>query len=85
MSNRSLAETLVFVNLLFVSSLSVRACSGVHVRVRGCFGTVLVVFGYRSGYVRALFGSRLLGRFGVYSKKQNKISYINAASAINSI
>ena len=63
MSNRSLAETLVFVNLLFVSSLSVRACSGVHVRVRGCFGTVLVVFGYRSGYVRALFGSRLLGRF----------------------
>jgi len=56
MGNRSLAETLVFVNLLFISSLSVRACSGVHNRVRGCFGTVRVMFGYRSGYVRALFG-----------------------------
>ena len=60
MSNRSLAETLVFVNLLFVSGLSVRACSGVHVDVRVCFGTVRVVFGYRSGYVRALFGLSVL-------------------------
>ena len=85
MRKRSLAETLVFVSLLSISSLSVRACSGVHDRVRVCFGGVRVMFGYRSGYVRALFGSRLLGRFGVYSKKQNKISYINAASAINSI
>jgi len=57
MSKRSLAETLVFVNLLFISGLSVRACSGVHDRVRVCFGTVRVMFGYRSGYVRALFGS----------------------------
>ena len=45
MRNRSLAETLVFVNLLFISCLSVRACSGVHDRVRGCFGTVRVLFG----------------------------------------
>ena len=50
MRKRSLAETLVFVNLLFFSGLSVRACSGVHDRVRGCFGTVRVMFGYRSGY-----------------------------------
>jgi len=56
MCNRSLAETLVFINLLFISGLSVRACSGVHDRVRGCFGTVRVVFGYRSGYVRVVFG-----------------------------
>ena len=56
MSKRSLAETLVFVKLLFINGLSVRACSGVHDRVRGCFGTVRVVFGYRSGSVRALFG-----------------------------
>jgi len=56
MRNRSLAETLVFVNLLFISGLSVRACSGVHDRVRGCFGTVRGLFGYRSGSVRALFG-----------------------------
>ena len=54
MRNRSLAETLVFVNLLFVSGLSVRACSGVHDRVRGCFGTVRVMFRYRSGTVRVL-------------------------------
>jgi len=56
MCKRSLAETLVFINLLFISGLSVRACSGVHDRVRGCFGTVRVVFGYRSGYVRVVFG-----------------------------
>ena len=49
MSKRSLAETLVFVSLLFINGLSVRACSGVHIRVRGCFGGVRVVFGYRSG------------------------------------
>jgi len=54
--NRSLAETLVFVNLLFISCLSVRACSGVHDRVRVCFGGVRVVFRYRSGSVRGLFG-----------------------------
>jgi len=56
MRKRSLAETLVFVNLLFISCLSVRACSGVHDRVRGCFGTVRVMFRYRSGPVRVLFG-----------------------------
>ena len=72
MRNRSLAETLVFVSLLFISSLSVRACSGVHDRVRGCFGTVRVVFGYRSGYVRVSFGSCILGDFWLCSKKQNK-------------
>ena len=63
MSKRSLAETLVFVNLLFISGLSVRACSGVHDRVRVCFGTVRVMFGYRSGCVRVMFGSRNFGRF----------------------
>ena len=57
MSKRSLAETLVFVSMLFISSLSVRACSGVHIGVRGCSGTVRVMFGYCSGTVRALFGS----------------------------
>jgi len=56
MSKRSLAETLFFVSLLFISSLSVRACSGVHIGVRGCSGTVRVMFGLCSGYVRALFG-----------------------------
>ena len=56
MSKRSLAETLVFVSFLFISSLGVRACSGVHDRVRGCFGTVRVMFRYRSGYVRVMFG-----------------------------
>ena len=61
MRNRSLAETLVFVSLLFISSLSVRACSGVHVRVRGC-----------SGCVRVPFGSCILGDFWLCSKKQNK-------------
>jgi len=49
MSNRSLAETLFFVNLLFINHLSVRACSGVHDRVRGCFGGVRVMFGLCSG------------------------------------
>ena len=63
MSKRSLAETLVFINLLFISCLSVRACSGVHVRVRVCFGTVRVVFRYRSGYVRALFGLWIFRHF----------------------
>jgi len=63
MRNRSVTETLVFVSLLFISSLSVRACSGVQVRVRGCFGTVRVMFGYRSGCVRVMFGSRNFGRF----------------------
>ena len=57
MSKRSLAETLVFVSLLFTSALSVRACSGVHDRVRVCLGTVRVMFGYRSGPVFwAIFG-----------------------------
>ena len=54
MSKRSLAETLIFVTLLFISGLSVRACSGVHDHVRGCFGTVRVMFRYRSGYVRVI-------------------------------
>jgi len=76
MSNRSLAETLVFVNLLFTSALSVRACSGVHDRVRVCFGTVRVMFGYRSGYVRALFGCRDFCHFGLCAKKQNTTSSI---------
>ena len=61
MRKRSLAETLVFVNLLLTSSLSVRACSGVHDRVRGCFGTVRVMFGYRSGSVRVMFGLSVFG------------------------
>ena len=56
MRKRSLAETLVLVNSLLISSLSVRACSGVHDRVRGCFGGVRVVFGLCSGSVRVLFG-----------------------------
>jgi len=76
MSKRSLAETLVFVNLLFVSGLSVRACSGVHNRVRGCFGTVRVVFGYRSGYVRVLFGSWDFCHFELCAKKQNSEAFI---------
>jgi len=60
--------------LLFVSGLSVRACSGVHNRVRGCFGTVRVVFGYRSGSVRALFGCRdFCDNIGC-AKKQNTYS-----------
>ena len=71
MRKRSLAETLVFVNSLFVSGLSVRACSGVHDRVRGCFGTVRVVFGLCSGTVRVLFGLCEKACFGVFIKKQN--------------
>ena len=69
MSNRSLAETLFFVNLLFINRLSVRACSGVHDRVRGCFGGVRVMFRLCSGYVRALN----LSLFGVCVQKQNKV------------
>jgi len=69
MCNRSLAETLVFINLLFVSGLSVRACSGVHDRVRGCFGTVRVMFGWCSGGVRALN----LSLFCLCAKKQNNL------------
>ena len=72
MRNRSLAETLVFVSLLFINGLSVRACSGVHIRVRGCFGGVRVVFGYRSGYVRVPFGSWIFRYFWLCAKKQNK-------------
>ena len=72
MRNRSLAETLIFVNLLFISCLSVRACSGVHDRVRGCFGTVRVMFGYRSGCVRVLFGLLVLAIFAYMPKKQHK-------------
>ena len=72
MSKRSLAETLVFVKLLFINGLSVRACSGVHDRVRVCFGTVRVVFGYRSGYVRVLFGLLVLAIF-VYIAKNNTV------------
>ena len=72
MRKRSLAETLVFVNLLFISCLSVRACSGVHVGVRGCFGTVRVMFGYRSGCVRVLFGLLVLAIFAYMPKKQHK-------------
>jgi len=45
MRKRSLAETLVFVND----------------RVRGCFGTVRVMFGYRSGSVRVMFGLSVFG------------------------
>ena len=65
MSKRSLAETLVFVSLLFISSLGVRACSGVHVGVRGCFGGVRVPFGFCSGCVSVLFGLCVLGYFWV--------------------
>ena len=72
MSKRSLAETLVFVKLLFINGLSVRACSGVHDRVRGCFGTVRVMFRYRSGYVRVMFGLWLICVICLYTKKQNK-------------
>jgi len=72
MRNRSLAETLVFVSLLFISCLSVRACSGVHDRVRVCFGGVRVVFGYRSGYVRVLFGLLVLGIFSYIIKNRTK-------------
>jgi len=70
MRNRSLAETLVFVSILFINGLSVRACSGVHDCVRGCFGTVRVMFGYRSGYVRALFGL-LVWPYFLYILKNN--------------
>jgi len=63
MRNRSLAETLIFVNLLFISCLSVRACSGVHIRVRVCFGTVRVMFGWCSGTVRVMFGLLVLAIF----------------------
>jgi len=72
MSKRSLAETLVFVSLLFINGLSVRACSGVHDRVRGCFGGVRVVFGLCSGSVRVLFGLWLICVICLYTKKQNK-------------
>ena len=72
MRNRSLAETLVFVNLLFISCLSVRACSGVHDHVRGCFGTVRVMFRYRSGYVWALFGLSPDCVICLYRKNENK-------------
>ena len=82
MRKRSLAETLVFVNSLFVSGLSVRACSGVHDCVRGCFGgvrvmfglcfgTVRVMFGLCSGTVRVLFGLLVLGSFFGSVKKQH--------------
>ena len=70
MSKRSLAETLFFVSLLFISSLSVRACSGVHIGVRGCSGTVRVMFGYRSGTVRVLIFRLIFG----YRKKQNSLA-----------
>jgi len=63
MRNRSLAETLIFVNLLVISYLSVLACSGVHDRVRGCFGTVRVLFGWCSGTVRVMFGLLVLAIF----------------------
>jgi len=76
MRKRSLAETLVFVSLLSISSLSVRACSGVHVRVRGCFGTVRVMFGYRSGYVRALFGLLVLPCF-LYMLKNRTVWWLS--------
>ena len=49
MRNRSLAETLVFVNLLLISELSVRGFTFV-------FGGVSVLFGVCSGTVRGLFG-----------------------------
>jgi len=72
MRKRSLAETLVLVSLLLTSCLSVRACSGVHDRVRGCFGTVRVVFGLCSGTVRVLFGLCVLVIF-VYIVKNNTV------------
>jgi len=72
MRKRSLAETLVFVSLLFISSLSVRACSGVHVGVRGCFGGVRVPFGLCSGSVRALFGLLVLGNLAYMPKSNTK-------------
>jgi hypothetical protein len=50
MRNRSLVEMLVFVSLLFTSSLGVRSCPDAHVRVRGCFGTVWAMFGLCLGY-----------------------------------
>jgi len=79
MSKRSLAETLVFVSLLFISGLSVRACSGVHDRVRGCFGTVRVMFRYRSGYVRVMFGLLVLSGFllGAKSRTNRGLSVIS--------
>ena len=70
MSKRSLAETLFFVNLLLFSGLSVLACSGVHDRVRGCFGTVRVMFRYRSGYVRVMFGLLVFALFWMYRKTE---------------
>jgi len=72
MSNRSLAETLIFVNLLLVSGLSVRACSGVHDRVRGCSGTVRVPFGLCSGTVRVMFGLWYFRHF-LLSPKSNTV------------
>ena len=66
----SLAETLVFVSLLFISGLSVRACSGVHDRVRGCFGTVRVPFGLCFGTVRGLFGLLFLRDFSLSAKTE---------------
>ena len=66
MSNRSLAETLIFVNLLLVSGLSVRACSGVHDRVRGCSGTVRVPFGLCSG----------CGIFAIFCYRQKATQFI---------
>jgi len=79
MSKRSLAETLVFVKLLFINGLSVRACSGVHDRVRGCFGTVRVMFRYRSGYVRVMFGLLVLSGFllGAKSRTNRGLSVIS--------
>ena len=70
MRNRSLAETLIFVNLLFISCLSVRACSGVHDRVRGCFGTVRVPFGLCFGTVRVMFGLLFLRDFSLSAKTE---------------
>jgi len=81
MRKRSLAETLVFVSLLLTSGLSVRACSGVHDRVRGCFGGVRVMFGYRSGSVRALFGLLVLAIF-VYIVKNNTVFTLSVAITI---
>jgi len=82
MSKRSLAETLVFVSLLFTSALSVRACSGVHDRVRVCLGTVRVMFGYRSGYVRVPFGSLVLPLIAGYTKKQNNVYRVKGKSPL---
>ena len=80
MRKRSLAETLVFVNLLFTSCLSVRACSGVHDRVRGCFGGVRVMFRYRSGSVRVVFGLLVLAVF-VYIVKNNTVYTLSVAKS----